>query len=81
MGKYRFAEPRRLPGTDAETLAWILAAGAATGVGGLALLVVRDRPSAPSTAWSAAVPWVILGFAVGGVVLLVLDPLRLVLGS
>ena len=27
---------------DAETFAWILAAGLATGVGGLALLAVRD---------------------------------------
>jgi hypothetical protein len=86
-----------LPAIDAETLAWILAAGAATGVGGLALLVVRDPSERlldgllgftagimlAATAFSLLVPAldlgtvaeVILGFAVGGVVLLVLDRL------
>ena len=86
-----------MPAIDAETLAWILAAGAATGVGGLALLVVRDPSERlldgllgftagimlAATAFSLLVPAldlgtvteVILGFAVGGVVLLVLDRL------
>jgi ZIP family zinc transporter len=86
-----------LPAIDAETLAWILAAGAATWVGGLALLVVRDPSERlldgllrftagimlAATAFSLLVPAldlgtvteVVLGFAVGGVVLLVLDRL------